>query len=157
MAAALLSSSFMHWYSYYTQHRKAICIHWAELWSGRRAIMQPHLLKVQALGNGSEKHNGSWHPQWILYYRVTASGVKSLRRAQQQAAERPLTTGMAHGAFNLLRQMCGRGVASQDLHWDIWENKWMTTDMWACALWSKKITFFVACLFWQHLRSSRIL
>lgn len=40
--------------------KTAICVCQAELWSGRRAFMQPY--SCEALGNGLEKCNGSWHP-----------------------------------------------------------------------------------------------
>lgn len=140
LPSCLLPSSFTHRHGYYTHQKKAVCIHRAELWSGIKAVMQPHPHEAQALGNSLEKRNSSWHPRWIFDHCVAASGVKSLRRAQQPRAlwQRVwLTEPLIWG------DMCGRGVASQDLHRDMWENKWMTTDTWACALWSKKITFFI--------------
>lgn len=102
IAAALLPSRFTHQHSYYTHHQKVICICWAELWSRRRAVTQPHSSKVWALWNGSEEP-----PWWILSLLCS---IKSPSGAQKQVAERPLTASMAYCTINLRRhvwQECG--------------------------------------------------
>lgn len=86
MAAVLQPSSFIYQHIYYVHLKKPVCILWAELWSVRRTVTQLHSCEVQALGNGSQKWNGSPGIHGEVCIAVfAASGVNSLHGAQQRA------------------------------------------------------------------------
>lgn len=76
----------------------------------------------------------SWHPWWSLYYHVVASGVKSLHRAQQQAAKRPPTMGIAHQGLNLVGDTCLAGL----WHLKIYTKIFGKTSRWQ---WINKLVF----------------
>lgn len=154
MAAAPLPFSFTHQHSYYTHHKNS------HTHLPGRALEQKKSLHAAPFtwgsGPGKWLRKMQWFlcPGWILCYCVTASGVKSLCRGQQQVGERPPTAGMAHQAFNLVRHVWHlqiyTGIFGKTSGW-----QWVRKPV-PCGL-KKKNHSLHCCLFWQHLQSSRIL